>query len=217
MVGVGRWALTLALPVSILIAASIDWLQQRSRGRFLLQIAVYLGAAFIAVEQAGTIRDTYSAQLAARYHEDLARLIPASCEAFLLVPPIGSNTAPMIERQEFDEAQYLAANPDVAKNWPGSAWDHYSQLGYRERRALDPAAAAKQEFQNLHYHLSAMIASAISGTPTVNGASGLRPPDYPVSNVYEQDIEQALNLWLSQSGGAHACVVGTDITPYELG
>ncbi len=61
-----------------------------------------------------------------------------------------------------------------------------------------------------------MIASAISGKPTVNGASGLGPPDYPVSNLYEQDIAQQLDAWMGRYPGTGACLVSEEITPYEL-
>jgi hypothetical protein len=61
-----------------------------------------------------------------------------------------------------------------------------------------------------------MIASAMSGKPTVNGASGLHPSDYPVSNLYQQDIDQALNVWMSRFPGTHACLITKEITPYEL-
>ena len=215
MVGVGRWALTLALPVSILMAVAIGWLQQRSQRRYLPISALVLAAAFLAGEQAGRIPTAYSADVASRYHEELLRLIPASCEAFLLVPRVESGDLPIIGRRDFDEAKYLAANPDVAKNWSGSGWDHYSQIGYREGRGLDPDAAARQEFLNFHYHLSAMIVSALSGKPTVNGASGLQPPDYP-SNLYDQDISQHLDEWISHFPGTNACVIAAAITPDVL-
>ena len=192
----------------------------------------------------------------------MLRTIPDSCEAFLLAPPVQSDTGLIIVRryfdeakyiadntdveqnwpgsawnhysqagyreqgrgldsdagirQYFDEAKYLAANPDVAKAWPGSGWEHYSQIGYREGRGLDPEAAALQEFQNFHYHLSAMIVSAISGKPTVNGASGLVPPDYPVSNLYQQDIDRQLDAWMGRYPGMGACLISKEITPYEM-
>jgi hypothetical protein len=171
---------------------------------------------FIAVEQAGRIPAMYSGEVASKHHEQLVHTIPASCEAFLLTPPVQPDKGPPIARRDFDEAKYLAANPDVAKNWPGSAWDHYSQFGYREGRGLDSDAAAVQRFHNFHYHLSAMIASAISGKPTVSGASSLGPPDYPVSNLYQQDIARQLDAWMSRYPGTGACLITEEITPYEL-
>lgn len=262
MVGVGRWALTLTLPVAILMAAGTGWLEQRWQGRYVVIGGLVLAAGLIAVEQMGRIPAVYSGEVAFRYHEDLLRTIPGSCEAFLLAPSVQSDSVPIIARRDFnqakyladnpdvatnwqgsawehysqvghrekergldssevarryfDEAKYLAANPDVAKNWQGSAWDHYWQIGYREGRGLDAEAAAMQQFHNLHYHLSAMIASAISGKPTVNGASGLLPSDYPVSNLYQQGINQPLNVWMSRFPGTHACLITKEITPYEL-
>jgi hypothetical protein len=64
--------------------------------------------------------------------------------------------------------------------------------------------------------LSAMIASALSGKPTVNGASGLLPPDYPVSHLYQTNIVEQLNFWKSRHPGTGACLVATDLNPHEL-
>lgn len=217
LVGVGRWVLTLTLPVSILIAVGAGWLQQRMQGRHALSRAILLAAgSFIAVEQVGRIPAVYSAAVASWYHEEVAHVIPASCEGFLLVPPVQSDNAPLITRENFDEANYLAANPDVAQNWPGSAWDHYTQLGHREGRLLDLDAAAVRRFHNFHYHLSAMIAAAISGKPTVNGASGLGPAGYPVSNLYQQDIVQKLDAWMSGYPSRGACLISKEFSPYKL-
>jgi hypothetical protein len=226
MVGVGRWALTLILPVSILIAVAAGWIEQHAQSRHALTRVILLAAGlFIAVEQSGRIAAVYSAQVASRYHEKLSNLIPASCEAFLLAPPVRADNLPLITRQDFEEAKYLAANPDVAQNWPGSAWDHFAQFGYREGRELDtethfrarpPDDDPAQVFFNFHYHLSAMIASAISRRPTVNGASGLGPADYSVSNLHQQDVAQQLGIWMSRYPGHRACLVPEEITPYEL-
>jgi hypothetical protein len=262
LMAIGRWALTLTLPVSIWIAVGIGWLQQRSRGRLVLNSGLVLAAGLIAAEQTGRIPAVYSAGAASRYHEELLRAIPDSCEAFLLAPPVRSDTVLIIVRRYFDEARYLAdqtdvaqnwtgspwdhysqagyreqgrgldsdagirryfdeakylaENPDVAKAWPGSGWEHYSQIGYREGRGLDPEAAALREFQNFHYHLSAMIVSAISGKPTVNGASGLLPSDYPVSNLYQPDINRQLDAWMERFPGMDACLISKEITPYDM-
>jgi hypothetical protein len=217
MLAAGRWALTLTLPVSILIAVGSDWIQQLAHDRRTLSSAVLVAAGlFIAVEQAGRIPAWYSGDVASRYHEALSHAIPPSCEAFLLVPSFQSNEAHFIAREDFDEAKYLAANPDIVKEWRGSAWDHYTQYGYREGRRLDSDAAERQVFQNFHYHLSAMIASTLSGKPTVNGASGLRPADYPLSNLYQKDIAQQLGVWMSRYPGRNACLISKEISPDEL-
>jgi hypothetical protein len=226
IVGVGRWVLTLTLPVSILLAAGADWIQQRSQGHAVLsQVVLLAAAAFIAVEQIGRIPAVYSGEVAFRYHQKLSKVIPASCEAFLLAPPLRFDKLPVVTRQDFDEAKYLAANPDVAQAWPGGAWDHFSQFGYREGRVLDketnlrarpPEDDPAQIFFNFHYHLSAMIASAISGRPTVNGASGLGPADYTVANLYQRDLAGQLGTWMNGYPGKGACVVSEEIEPYSL-
>lgn len=217
MFAAGRWALTLTLPVSILIAAGSGCIERLAHGRRTLSTGVRLVVGlFIAVEQAGRIPAWYSGEVASRYHEELSHAIPASCEAFLLVPTFQSDEASFIAREDFDEAKYLAANPDVVKEWRGRAWDHYREYGYREGRRPDVDAAEMQLFQNFHYHLSAMIASTAAGKPTVNGASGLGPADYPLSNLYQKDIDQQLRVWMSRYPGRDACLVSKEISPDEL-
>ena len=45
--------------------------------------------------------------------------------------------APAQTKDYFDEAAYIAANPDVAQKWKGgSAWDHYNMYGRKEGRAF---------------------------------------------------------------------------------
>ena len=61
-----------------------------------------------------------------------------------------------------------------------------------------------------------MIVSAISGKPTVNGASGLLPSDYPVSDLYQQDINRQLDAWMERFPGMDACLISKEITPYEM-
>ena len=144
MLAVGRWAITLALPVSILLAVGIDSMRRRWTGHpGLASVTIVVVALFIALEQVGRIPYSYSGRVAAAYHEELARAVPAACEAFLLVPPDPSEETGLIGRGRFDEARYLAANPDVARNWRGDAWAHYRQFGYHEGRTgfLRPGSA----------------------------------------------------------------------------
>jgi len=217
MFAAGRWALTLTLPTSILIAVAAGWIQQLAHGQRTLGRGVLLAAGLsIAAEQAGRIPPSYSGEVASRYHEELSQAIPASCDAFLLVPSSQANDPGFIARGDFDEAKYLAANPDIVKEWRGTAWEHYRQYGYREGRRLDSEAAERQVFQNFHYHLSAMIASSISGKPTVNGASGLSPADYALSNLYQEDIAQQLGSWMDRHPARAACLISRDISPDDL-
>ena len=72
MVGAGRWALTLILPVSILIAVGgrLDTAVRAGSPRLSRGILLAAGL-FIAVEQAGRIPAMYSGEVASRYHEKL--------------------------------------------------------------------------------------------------------------------------------------------------
>lgn len=217
MLAPGRWVLTLTLPLSIVIAVGADCTQRLARDWRTLSNGILVAAGLcIGVEQAGRIPATYSANVAAKYHEALAHAIPASCEAFLFVPAAEPNDRRVIAREDFDEGKYLAANPDIVKEWRGSAWDHYTQYGYREGRMLDPEAAKGQVFQNFHYHVSAMVASALSGIPTVNGASGLGPANYPLSNLYQKDIAEQLSMWMRRYPGRQACLIPLEISPDDL-
>lgn len=47
----------------------------------------------------------------------------------------------------FDSSAYLAANPDVAQNWGGSAYDHWIQYGQNEGRTFTPTQTALQQAQ----------------------------------------------------------------------
>jgi hypothetical protein len=199
------------LPVSILLAVSADYIQNSVKEHAgLAKSAIVVLGLFVGLEQAGSIPMMYSAEVATRYHEALVRAIPDSCQAFLLGPPTQAEGAPT-SRDQFDEAGYLASNPDVAQSWHGSAWDHYRQFGYREGRSFNAAAAEVQRSENFHYQVSAMIASAMSGKPTVNGASGVRPLNYPLSNLYVSDLKQRLAAWLSTS-----CLVSGQLSPNDL-
>ena len=211
MIAVGRWAITLMLPVSVLFAVGADWIQDalKERARLGKGIIVVVGL-LVGLEQAGRIPASYSAEVATRYHEELVRAIPDTCQAFLLAPPPQPEDA-FISRERFDEAGYLASNPDVARSWRGSAWDHYRQFGYREGRSFNASAAATRQIENFHYQVSAMIASAMSGKPTVNGASGFMPAGYPLSNLYATDVSQRLAAWLSTS-----CLVSKRLSASDL-
>jgi hypothetical protein len=137
-------------------------------------------------------------------------------EGFLLAPTDGSAQAGFMRREDFDDAKYLAANPDVAANWHASPWDHYRQFGFLEGRSLDPDEAAVRRWQNFDYQVTALVASAIVGKPTVNGASGLLPVGYPLSNVFDPRIEPLLDAWLRGFPDRHACLIRRTLWPDDL-
>ena len=62
-----------------------------------------------------------------------------------------------------------------------------------------------------------MIVSAMSGKPTVNGASGLLPSHYPVSDLYQHDVNRQLDAWMKRFPGTEACLISKEITPYDMG
>jgi len=59
--------------------------------------------------------------------------------------------------------------------------------------------------------MSALIASAMSGKPTVNGATGFTPAGYPLSNLYATGVNQRLAAWLSTS-----CLVSKKLSASDL-
>ncbi len=122
----------------------------------------------------------------------------------------------MISEEHFDAKKYLEANPDVAQNWPGTAWEHYKQFGFREGRSLDPDEAARLRSDNFHYHVSALITSALSGRPTLNGASGLLPISYPLSNIVQPHLERPISEWHSQHPSTQPCIVRKSLPEADL-
>jgi hypothetical protein len=122
----------------------------------------------------------------------------------------------LIRREEFDDAKYLAANPDLASAWRGAPWEHYVRFGYREGRSLDPNEAAQRRWENFHYQITGLVVSAISGKPTVNGASGLSPIGYPLSNVLVLDVQQTLARWLRKFPDRRACLIKMPLPPAAL-
>ena len=200
LVGVSRWALVLTLPLSILIGVVLDrliaWPGIRRGG---LKICLAGAVLLLVVEQAGLAGSYYSSREVLRYHQGIAAQIPADCGAFLLAPALTQLHSIRINQADFDEQGYLRANPDVARNWPGSAWEHYLQFGSREGRFLDSQEAAFRRAENLYFQMSALTAAYLSGKPTINGASGLAPRGYQLSNLFQTELEERLKQWETDS------------------
>ena len=51
-------------------------------------------------------------------------------------PKLSRDIADSVTEQTFDANAYLVANPDVAQNWKGSAWEHFIKHGKFENRSL---------------------------------------------------------------------------------
>ena len=81
---------------------------------------------------------------------------------------------------------------------------------------MEPGDLAFKAFEGFHYQVSAMIASALSGKPTVNGASGLLPAGYPLSNLFHQDLERQLADWFRKYPDKRACLIRTALVPDQL-
>jgi len=86
---------------------------------------------------------------------------------------------------------------------------------------LDPmipeeAFDAARYLDDFHYQLSALIGSALSGIPTVNGASGLSPVGYPLSSVFTRDLDDRLTAWLERFPHTQACLVRLSLPPEGL-
>jgi hypothetical protein len=124
--------------------------------------------------------------------------------------------APVLTADRFDAAKYLEANPDVAKNWNRSAWEHYNIYGRSEGRSQDRSTAHTHAMLIPHYNETAALVALITGIPTVNGYSGLTPPGYRLSDGFVPDIEQRLDEWAQKHGVGRPCVLEKELSESDI-
>jgi hypothetical protein len=183
---VSRYVLTLSLPLAIGFAYVLDRFLSRPRSRAGYAL-VAVAMLIIASEQLAASR-TYSAAAAERFQQSIANLVDSRCSAFYLKPtgahPLRGKESDIdsLTEQTFDAAAYLAANPDVAQNWKGSAWDHFVKHGKSENRNLVPTPTMLDH----HYQLTADLAALAAGVPTVNGISGKFPPGWDLMGLWSE-------------------------------
>jgi hypothetical protein len=116
-----------------------------------------------------------------------------------------------ITEQTFDANAYLAANPDVAQNWRGSAFEHFIMHGRAEGRSLRPGETEAEVPLDHHYQLTAGVAALAAGVPTVNGISGKFPPDWDLMRVFGRNVGERVDRWLQQASFPGDCHVGLNV------
>ena len=97
MVGVGRWALTLTLPVAILIAGD-RLVSAALAGRYVPDQRRFSPPGSSRSSKLAECRRCIPARWRFATTRILLRAIPGSCEAFFLVPPVQSDNVPIIGR-----------------------------------------------------------------------------------------------------------------------
>jgi hypothetical protein len=159
----------------------------------------------------------YSAHEAQQFETTIAGMVDRRCTAFYLKPAknpfLGQDVDSMTE-QNFDANAYLAANPDVAQNWHGSAFEHFIKHGKSENRSLSPAEGPLSG----QYQLAASLAALATGVPTVNGISGKIPPGWgDLMRVFAQNIGERVNHWmqLNRDSGS-VCLLDHDLNGSEI-
>jgi hypothetical protein len=107
----------------------------------------------------------------------------------------------------FDAGYYLAANPDVAQNWGGDAYSHYTQYGQNEGRAPSaPAAPSGGGGGDDRFNIASPNFDARayieSGGGVYNPGSTATAQDIQnlYTNVFNRQYDQpGLDYWLGQA------------------
>jgi hypothetical protein len=165
------------------------------------------------------IKYMYSAYTAEQFEASIAGMVDRRCAAFYLKPTRNHALAgkdidiDSMTEQTFDANAYLSANPDVAQNWKGSAWEHFIKHGKYENRNLSPVAT----FLDDHYQLTASLAASAAGVPTVNGISGKFPPGWDLMGIFGRNIGERVENWLRRNGhGGPVCLLERDLDRSEI-
>ena len=167
------------------------------------------------VEQIGRVQG-YSGRAAEALSRRVGDALPRSCAAaYVIATPDLVTDQAQVDEAHFDAKAYLAANPDVAAAWHGTAWEHYERFGRAEHRLLDPAAAGRHlALMYFAYNYTIPLAAALSGKPVVNGLSGWQPPGWHLFDVLAPEARAWLSQWLALNGVAPSavCVVPARLT-----
>ncbi len=198
---VSRLQLVVMLPMALAIALGTEWLWDEGRHRLWLRPALAAVLLFGAAEQTGAVY-LYSGRQAEALAWRVANAVPSGCRAFYVVAPAEVIPAapPIVSEKNFDARAYLQANPDVARAWHGTAWQHYVLFGRAEHRYLDPAAAQRYDALHFFYAYTVPLAAELIGKPAVNGLSGWEPPGYDLGDSLAPDASTRLHRWLARYG-----------------
>lgn len=216
---VSRLELLIMLSIALALALVTQRLWACERRRRWVRSLLVCALAFGALEQAGT-GYAYSGSQAERIARRVAVAVPAQCPAFYVVAPPGLLPPPPVVTTQaaFDAKAYLAANPDVAANWTGPAWDHYVKFGRAEHRYLDPEAGRRYRSTLFFYAYTVPLAATLSGKPAVNGLSGWTPPGYDLGDALATDAPVRLDRWMLNNGlpQGSVCTVEVPLDPADL-
>ena len=215
---VARYVLVSSLLMSMVIGVFIQivwrWSETLKRNRRPVRATLIVLIAITAAEQMGkTVY--YSGEAALSQAQFIAAQVPSHCKAFFILPKTQKFERTNISRENFEEARYLAANPDVAAIWPGSAWDHFVQYGAKEMRFIDPVIASDHRKHVETYAYSIPIVAAMIGKPSVNGISGLVPKGWELMDVYHPLLSERLRSWLGEQID-EVCMIALDIDPAAI-
>jgi hypothetical protein len=213
---VSRYVLTLSLPVAIGFAYALDRFLTRPHSRAALVLVTAM-VLVVATEQLAMIKRTYSAHIAEQFETTIADMVDRHCAAFYLKPtskhPLQMQDIDPMTEQTFNAKAYLAANPDVAQNWPGSAFEHFIKHGKEENRSLSPAETPLSG----HYHLTASLAALAAGVPTLNGLSGKIPPGWELLQVFGQNVDERVKRWMQRNRDSRSvCLLEHDLDGSEI-
>jgi hypothetical protein len=214
---ISRYVLTLSLPLAIGFAYVLDRFLSRPRSR-VASALVAAAVLIIAGEQLG-VSTIYSADTAERFHRSIANLVDSRCPAFYLKPtsahPLRRKGTDIdsVTEQTFNPNAYLAANPDVAQNWKGSAWNHFVKHGKGENRSLSPGLAVLDRY----YQMTAILVAVAAGVPTVNGTSSKSPPGWDLMDVFGQNVGTRVQNWMLRNGRTdQVCLIEYDLDGGEI-
>jgi hypothetical protein len=217
---VSRHASALTLPMAIGFAYALDRFLARphSQAASAVITAVVL---VVATEQLAVIKYMYSAHAAQQFETTIAGMVDHRCTAFYLKPagknPFQRQDVDSMTEQTFDANAYLAANPDVAQNWRGSAFEHFIKHGRAEGRSLRPGETEAEVPLDHHYQLTASVAALAAGVPTVNGISGKFPPGWDLMRVFGRNVGERVDLWLQRNQESRpACLLERDLDGNEI-
>jgi hypothetical protein len=212
---VSRHALALTLPMAIGFAYALDRFLARPRSKAASAL-VAATVLLVATEQLARIKQMYSAHQAQQFETTIAGMVDRRCAAFYLKPaknPFLGQDRDSVTEQSFDGKAYLAANEDVAKNWPGTAFEHFMKHGRSENRSLSPAEGPLSG----QYQLTAILAALAAGVPTVNGISGKIPSGWDLMRVFAQDVGERVNRWMQRNRDSRTvCLIDRDLDGSEI-
>ena len=118
---------------------------------------------------------------------DVVSNIKASPEYQALHPTAAATTQQTIPvtQANFDANAYLAANPDVARGWASSPWEHYQQYGKNEGRPATALANATSTTGPAQADIDAYLAANPTTTRTYNPVT----QTYGAPNVTQAQID----------------------------